>query len=225
MSDPALPPPTVALFLKFPLPGRVKTRLAASLGPELAAGAFRALAEHQLAAVPVPWNIIVCHDPPDAAAAFRAWLGPRPALAPQCPGDLGARLRHALHHHFPRHQAPLIFLGGDCPWLDDSALRQLASTLATHDAALIPATDGGYCALGLSGPHDALLEDIPWSTSDVLSVTLHRAVSAHLTVATLPMLEDVDEEPAWRRAISAFPALAANAARGPMPAPPAPVPT
>ncbi len=43
-----------------------------------------------------------------------------------------------------------------------------------HDAALIPAGDGGYVLLGLRAFNPSLFADLPWSTPGVTRLTLAR---------------------------------------------------
>src|SRR6266542_1817856 len=72
-----------------------------------------------------------------------------------------------------------------------SAFVPSAVTLcAQHGAGLGDALRGGYYLLGLSGRHDALFDEIGWSTPSVYRQTLRRA--AVLRVPTLPEWYDVD---------------------------------
>lgn len=197
--------PTVALMLKAPVPGRVKTRLAADIGEEEACLAYRRLVEHQIGQIPVGWRIEVHVDPPDAGAVMQAWLGSRPVYVPQPEGDLGVRLTAALNQGAtagtgPVGRFPLIFLGGDCPYLDEAALAEAAKSLESHEVVLGPAVDGGYVLIGMNKPHPELFQGIEWSTERVLGQTLERARRAGLSVALLPEREDVDDLASWNRA-------------------------
>ena len=71
---------TVLVFAKFPEPGRVKTRLAATLGEVEAAGVYRRLVDRVFEILrQAPHDrVVVLFDPPDAGVAVRDWL--RPAL-------------------------------------------------------------------------------------------------------------------------------------------------
>ncbi len=55
-----------------------------------------------------------------------------------------------------------------------------------------PAEDGGYYLIGMRDRHPELFEDIPWSSSDVVDVTLKRARQLGLEPAQLPCWWDVD---------------------------------
>lgn len=68
------------------------------------------------------------------------------------------------------------------------------SSAGTSAAALVPAEDGGYCAIGLASrvPVAEVFREIPWSTDAVLSATLHRLEDARLPHRVLEAAYDVD---------------------------------
>jgi hypothetical protein len=59
---------------------------------------------------------------------------------------------------------------------------------------VIPATDGGYCAIGLKAgaPLDEIFRDVPWSTGAVLARTLGRLEAAGVRHRVLSPAYDVD---------------------------------
>src|SRR5437868_3785397 len=111
-------PPTILLFLKSPREGEVKTRLARSVGFAEATRIYRRLVEHQIARIPPTWRIQIHFAPAADADQMRTWLGPDHQYFPQVEGDLGERLSAAMQRHFATPaSSPLIFVGGDCPYL------------------------------------------------------------------------------------------------------------
>lgn len=195
-------------MLKAPVPGRVKTRLAREIGPEPAARAYRALVEHQWQNLPRSSPARVCYDPPDALPMMQAWLGQEPTYAPQAEGDLGERLRAAVSAHFQQSTAPVVVIGGDCPYLGPGSFEQVTQILTRADAALVPAADGGYCLIGLCAAHLEVFREITWSTDRVLEQTRARLRSAGLRWEETAPLEDVDDRASWERALQRFPHLA-----------------
>lgn len=199
-------PPRIALFLKAPVPGRVKTRLAATLGDATACAVYRALVERQVAALPHTWDAEVHVDPPGLAGLCRAWLGPRFTYVGQSGHGLGERLEHAARRAFTHDTAPWIVIGGDCVGLDEVVFREAAEALRDGaDVVLGPAEDGGYHLLGLRAFHPEVFRDIPWSTDRTAAVTLRRAHDAGLRAARVRELPDIDDAealerhaPAWR---------------------------
>jgi glycosyltransferase A (GT-A) superfamily protein (DUF2064 family) len=92
--------PLIILFLKAPVPGKVKTRLANEVGKEEAVDVYRWLVENQLRNLPPHWRVRVAYDPPNALKDFHAWLGTRLEYRPQGEGDLGDRLASAVNQAF-----------------------------------------------------------------------------------------------------------------------------
>ena len=200
------PPPRIALLLKTPYPGAVKTRLAATVGEEKALEIYRQLAELQVLALPAGWPVTIYFDPPEAREQMIQWLNPhRPGMnsVAQCAGDLGARLAAAFAEEFARGAAGVIAVGGDCPGLDEGVLCAAHRALTTVDVVLGPATDGGYYLIGLKQPRADLFTGIAWGTPEVLAQTRARIAASALTSAELPPLDDVDDEAGWRLTVEA----------------------
>lgn len=201
--------PTLALLLKAPRPGSVKTRLAAEVGAARATEIYRQLAERQLRACPAGWRTVVHFDPPDAEPEMRAWLAPRRApgpsweFRPQPAGDLGVRINAAFAEGFAVGAPGVIAVGGDCPALDETRLGEAAVALLHADAVIGPALDGGYYLLGLRAPCPAAFHGIAWSTPAVLAQTRERLRAVARRIVELPPLEDIDDAASWNRALIA----------------------
>jgi hypothetical protein len=182
---------TAALMLKAPRPGTVKTRLAAEIGVERATEIYKLLVERQLSQIPDSWNITIHFTPDDAEPEMREWLSPHlpeASFVPQCPGNLGARMKVAVAHG----DGAVALIGGDCPYLTREYLT-LAEALSAHtDVVIGPATDGGYVLLLLKQPHATLFNEIAWSTSRVLEQTQRAAEAEHLHYVLMDPLEDID---------------------------------
>ncbi|MFN3449526.1 MAG: TIGR04282 family arsenosugar biosynthesis glycosyltransferase [Roseococcus sp.] len=185
------------LMCKAPRPGLCKTRLAAALGAEAATGLARAFLQDSAALLRAVADglhapCIAFHTPADAGPELAALL-PGWVLRPQPEGDLGARMGAALDRLFALGAEGAVLTGADAPTLPRALLDLLGSALARGaDAALIPARDGGYCALAAPRPIPALLAGMPWSTPAVLDATRSAAEAAGLRLAVLAPWHDVD---------------------------------
>ncbi len=192
---PRTPERIVIVFAKAPRPGLVKTRLAADVGAEEAVRLYRALGRATVDALRGGAHALRCyHHPADPAATaeVRSWLGPGGVdFAAQRGADLGERMAHALDECLDEAEEVCI-VGTDIPGLGAEAVADAFRLLATHDVVIGPATDGGYYLLALREPRPELFADVPWSTGDVLDVTLRRAAEAGLTVGLLAPKSDVD---------------------------------
>lgn len=198
-----IPRQVTALFVKAPIPGRVKTRLAKDIGNQAACTLYRRLASRTIEhAVSSAIPLAVCYDgnleelPDDWKRS--AW-----SLVPQTGCDLGQRMAAAFCRLFSDSVEQVVLIGSDIPGIDAAYLQQAFSLLEDHDLVIGPASDGGYCLIGFQNKTftPVLFEEIPWSTDKVLQLTLEAAVRKRLNVALLPVLSDIDSVDDLRKAI------------------------
>ena len=195
--------PTILIFLKAPRAGEVKTRLAASIGPQAALGIYRALAEGQLQRLPARWPTEIHFTPSSALPEMQQWLGATRSYRPQASGDLGERLSLAVEQAFAAGAKRVLCIGADCPALDATHLQQAAQTLASGaDVVFGPAGDGGYYLVGLNQPEPAIFKDIPWSAENTLKASLQAADRLGLKAQLLEPLHDVDTIEDLQRAVT-----------------------
>lgn len=191
----------VAVFAKAPVPGAVKTRLAALLGPDGAAALHAGLVRHALAAaVQSGVGPVEMWCAPDETHPFfeRCATQFHVALHRQQGEDLGARMRHAFDAAHARGAA-LLLTGSDCPALDAAALREAARELASHDAVIAPAEDGGYVLVGLARPMPRLFEAIAWGGSAVMGESRARLAEVGARWKELGTLWDIDRPADYAR--------------------------
>ncbi len=201
MSDVAL-----VVMARYPEKGRVKTRLAHSIGEE---GTLRL---YQAFLTDLAWRFAnwTCqlhwaYTPPEVDFnAFIASLASLDASSmnsfPQEGPDLGARLHHAFHLTQSRQFQRTVLIGSDSPQISRTIIAQAQEALDSADVVLGPAEDGGYYLIAMKEPHD-LFSDIPMSTDAVLQLTLERARKLGLSVHLLDPLFDVDELPELLRLV------------------------
>lgn len=185
------------LFVRYPEAGRVKTRLAKSVGPQEAARIYQKLAETNLKAIhPLTRQgveIVIFFDPPEREEAVKHWLQGPYQYVSQGEGGLGERITHGFEKSFLRGMKKVVILGSDTLNLRTEILQQAYEALTSSDLVLGPAKDGGYYLIGLRRPEPRLFQDIPWSTSRVLALTRLRAEELGLSYTLLEELEDLDE--------------------------------
>ena len=187
----------VFVFVKAPVPGRVKTRLASALGNIGAARLYRSLARRIVQRVGTgEYRTVVYFDPPGAERDIREWLGAEREYRPQPGGNLGERLRRAFAVGF-READCVAVVGTDIPELDARVVVRafdLVSGPGSADVVFGPALDGGYYLLALDRPAPELFEGIAWSTGTVLAESIRRAKDLGLNVRLLDPLADIDRE-------------------------------
>ena len=187
----------VLYFVKYPEPGKVKTRLAKSIGNEAAALAYRGLAESGFSTLkelsPSEFKITVMFDPPEKEREVREWLAGASDYKPQNGNDLGERLTHAFKSAFGEDACAVAALGSDTLGLKKEMIEKAFDNLQYYDAVIGPAKDGGYYLIGCKEIYESLFENIPWSTPGVLKATLGWIREEGLSHSLLPELEDLDE--------------------------------
>lgn len=185
---------TLLVFLKAPVPGTVKTRLARSIGRDEAVSVYRDLAAFTRRAVSglrgarVRWVYRPGPGFPDLA-----WLSlPRERFWRQSRGGLGTRLRAAFERAFAQSSGPVCAIGVDAASLRPARIRRAFSRLKKADVVLGPAEDGGYWLIGMRRAHCKLFSGIPWSSGRVFVKTLQQAAALGLRCSIVETDYDVD---------------------------------
>lgn len=184
------PDSCLVLFARAPVVGRVKTRLIPALGAEGACALHQRLLARVLALLQqAPCAVELWVDGQPDHPAFAAFAGP---LHLQMGADLGERLAGAAADVLQRFRQ-VLFIGADCPFLDEGYLRDALTALQAGSELVIgPASDGGYVLLGLARHEPALFRHIDWGGPEVLHQTLAQAASCGLEPVLLPTLPDID---------------------------------
>ncbi len=183
------------VFAREPLPGAVKTRLAASLGDQVAAELYETMLRdvlkttRQLSDVEsvVFW---ACEEEslPLLAERYRC------CARRQSSGDLGQRMRVAFEEMFADGCGLCCIIGSDAPDLPPPYIQEAYQLLATPQTDVVfgPCRDGGYYLLGMRQVWPGLFTGISWSSADVLEQSLAAALDSGLTAALLPEWQDID---------------------------------
>jgi uncharacterized protein len=180
----------ICVFLKPPMPGRVKTRLIPELGAEVASRLAEAMFQDTWAQVRnLSWAkpVLALAGPKSANGLVGADI----EVWPQGGGDLGERLERIFLKGL--HNAPFtIALGADSPGLPAHLLDYTRAALTSADAVIGPCEDGGFYLLGLRNFIPGLLDGIPWSRPNTFSTTVRRLLEAGLKVRILDPWFDID---------------------------------
>lgn len=194
-----MPEATILFFVKAPVPGEVKTRLAEHIGKEGAAELYRVMAEDALAAIDASELSSEIHfSPADAGKKIADWLGSGRLYVPQSGADLGERMAHAFRHAYRFGAGRAVLAGSDIPELSPGHFKSALQALANHDAVLAPAGDGGYTLIGFTSAGFApeAFSGIEWSGPAVLKDTL-KVLSVNSKswslMADLPDMDDLED--------------------------------
>jgi hypothetical protein len=185
------------LFIKNPIPGKTKTRLAAEVGDEMALKMYHILTdytrEQALGLKGVDRFLYYSNE----ITRGDSWQEDKFHKRLQHGGDLGDRMEAAFAAAFADGHRKVIIIGSDCPGITTDYLEEAFRSLDEVDIVIGPALDGGYTLLGMRHPMPALFQDMAWSTEEVLPETLARAKAAARTVHQLSPLSDVDYLEDW----------------------------
>jgi uncharacterized protein len=194
------PPQRLLVFARLPELGKVKTRLAATLGNERTLAVYETMLRELLASIgesTTETEIEILWSPTDAAngEALRHAFGDR-ALAMQTGATLGDRLAMAFSERFFFHRTQkIVAIGVDDPQLPRAIIDHAFALLDSCEWVIGPATDGGYYLIGCrAAAFDSLIftDGIEWGSEKVLAETLEKIRESGSSVANLPMRSDID---------------------------------
>lgn len=188
----------IIIFVRNPELGKVKTRLASTLGDEKALEVYQKLLRYS--------RSVLMDADADIKYVFYAGDGDIQSFWPseefvcksQIEGDLGEKMMAAFDSAFQECSECLI-IGSDCAELETKHISQAFKLLETNDIVLGPSTDGGYYLCGMKKPSPELFRDMEWSTSTVLRETIGRCVENRWAYGLLQPLTDIDEEADYRK--------------------------
>lgn len=193
MSDTAL-----VVMARYPELGRIKTRLARSIGDEQTLRLYTAfLTDLAQRFAGQMCDLHWAYTPADIDyQAFITALAPQHGHQmwsfPQQGPELGARLHAVFHWTRDKGYKKSIIIGSDSPQVSLATVHRAHAALEDADVVLGPADDGGYYLIAMSHPYD-VFSDIPMSTPVVTQMTITAAERQGLRVQFIDALFDVDE--------------------------------
>ncbi|HSE08014.1 MAG TPA: DUF2064 domain-containing protein [Nocardioidaceae bacterium] len=194
--------PVALVMAKIPVTGQVKTRLAATVGPEDAA---------RLALAALLDTLDVCEETFGPARCYLALAGELDQLEPdrrrqldgrfrswhvlsQLGRDFGDRLERAHADVHETAAAPVVQVGMDTPHLDATVLARVNTIAAQRRPVLGPAVDGGWWVLASTEAGDVEgLRHVPMSTSTTGADTLALLRARRRSVVLAPRMRDIDD--------------------------------
>ncbi|QMW01548.1 TIGR04282 family arsenosugar biosynthesis glycosyltransferase [Spirosoma foliorum] len=178
------------VFVKNPIPGQVKTRIARTVGDARAVEVYsHLLAYTQQLAHSFANECVVYYgdfiNPDDGWNQYPKYQ--------QTGADLGERMANAFQEQFATGANKVIIIGSDCLEITPDHINQAIRVLDTVDVVIGPATDGGYYLLGMNQLQAFLFRDMPWSQPELCQLTELAILQHNLTFARLGELTDIDE--------------------------------
>lgn len=173
--------------------GKAKTRLAATIGDEQALSIYKLLLQKtRLETLDLPTDKVVYYS--DFIDNSDLWDNEAYQKNLQVTGDLGEKISAAFQQAFTDGYKRVCIIGSDCYDLTQSILESAFEALASKDAVIGPAEDGGYYLLGLAKMNSRLFKNKNWSSDTVGPDTIQDFKGLNLTYNELPTLNDIDTE-------------------------------
>ncbi len=191
----------LGVFAKYWEPGKVKTRLATSLGAPVAAELYYSFLTAVIENCDHAFDDrrVLAYAPPERRGAFSDLAEDGWRLEPQSAGDLGRRMQQYFATAFKSGCERVVLIGSDSPNLPPDHIRIAFQHLESEQVVLGPSEDGGYYLIGARFELPDIFSDISWSTGEVFSQTVERLRHAGTRWHELPCWYDVDELADLRR--------------------------
>jgi uncharacterized protein len=186
---------TLGLFVKYPAPGQVKTRLARDWGAERAADLYAGMTADLIDLLRTAADRrILCYTPETelSVAYFRDLAGNDFDIQPQSVGVLGERMYRFFAEHLAQPEDRAVLIGSDSPTLPPEMIERAFAALEQADCVLGPATDGGYYLIGQRGRAQPIFDKVEWSSPSVLEQTVAQIAALRIDLAVLPPWYDLD---------------------------------
>lgn len=182
----------IIVFIKNPELGKVKTRLARTIGDDHALKIYKYLLQYT--------KDVVKNVSADQLFLFHGgklidsnkWSILNCDNRLQNEGDLGVKMDSAFRYVFSKGFDKAVLIGSDCLEIKLEHIESSFSKLERADIVIGPAEDGGYYLLGMNKYNSSLFRNMPWSTNNLLEKTIEVAIAECLNYKLLPVLSDVD---------------------------------
>ena len=178
----------IIIFVKNIELGKVKTRLAKTIGNQEAVEVYKLLVqktEEATKKLSVNKHIYFSDN-----VISTEWINDFKTV--QKGHDLGERMKNAFKDGFEKGYKNIILIGSDLPEISETILVNAFEALKTKDTVFGPAKDGGYYLVGMKQLHEKLFDNIPWSTTKVFEETLKVLKSQSISLGLLETLNDID---------------------------------
>jgi len=184
---------TLIIFLKYPQAGKVKTRLAQSIGDSKAVEIYKKLVHLTLKQTKSKnYQQLIYFSPKNKKEEIRLWLEGQEFFFPQRGENLGERLSDSFKNAFKLGAKKVVVIGTDCPFVDKNNIQEAFLKLEKNDAVIGPTEDGGYYLLGLKLAEEQLFENVPWSSCSVFDQTIDILTRLNFQFDVLKKYRDLD---------------------------------
>ncbi len=177
------------IFTRNPELGKVKTRLAKSIGDENALTIYKTLLDRTEKTT----RNLTCDKAIYYSVKIREndiWDTSIYQKQQQHGNDLGMRMFNAFQEAFYNNYDKVSIIGSDLFDLNPNHINDAFKALDTRDVVIGPAHDGGYYLLGMKSLYSEVFKNKDWGTSSVFKDTIQDLKNKNIHL--LETLNDVD---------------------------------
>lgn len=178
------------IFTRNPELGKVKSRLAKSIGNEKALQIYKELLAHTRKIsenLDADKHLYYTNE----ISNSDAWDASIYEKKIQVTGDLGIKMGNAFESAFLLGYEKVIIIGSDIYDLTQSHIEYAFSCLDKTDTVIGPALDGGYYLLGLKMYIPSVFKNKNWGSDSVLKDTVED-LDTKFSISFLETLNDID---------------------------------
>lgn len=179
--------------MRNPILGKVKTRLAATIGEQEALQVYNCLLRYTYKVTNHLKNVDKRVYYADFLNENDLWNGYDKKLQNQNL-SLGERMKEAFAQGFDDGYEKIVIIGSDCLELSSPILENAFYELENNQSVVGPAKDGGYYLLGMNEFIPQLFENKKWSTDTVFLDTIEDLNQGNIRYSLLETLSDIDTE-------------------------------
>ena len=188
----------IIVFVRSPELGKVKTRLARSIGDQSALNIYKILLKHTAAVLrDLSFDKVVYFSEKIDNNDF--WENSLFEKKLQKGVDLGERMHHAFDTAFNKGYKKVLIIGSDLFDLTSSLITSAFEALETYDISIGPSLDGGYYLLGMKKLQPEVFKNKKWGTDSVLENTLQdlkkQKIKLLKALNDIDTLEDLQQQP------------------------------
>ncbi len=180
------------IFIKNPVLGKVKTRLAKYIGDRSALQIYLSLLKHTFKITKELEDVVKVVYYSDVVEEDDMWISTSFGKSLQEGNDLGMRMKNAFQTAFNEGAERVVIIGSDCFELTQNYIEHAFNILNSNQAVIGPAVDGGYYLLGMNRMYSSVFQDVEWSTHNVFVSTFVKLKEEDIQFKLLPVLYDVD---------------------------------
>jgi uncharacterized protein len=181
------------IFVKNPAMGKVKTRLAKTIGDYNSLKIYQHLLYHTME---ITYELDM-----DKFLYYNEFIPTRDEWPPmhyqkelQKGSHLGEKMNNAFKQAFDEGYKKAVLIMPDCPKMTDTIIEKAFKVLDTNDCVLGPTNDDGFYLIGMKAYYPEIFKDKTYETATLYNDTVQAIERAGKSFFKLPTLVDVDME-------------------------------